>query len=117
MDRRAIPSQPKSHTLNHKQTTQFIRRESLAEVKVQLANFKKFRKLTDPWVNRALQYALLSLKQSKVKPVITPANLALSSVFGKGQKSKNGPRRPRADRSGFVIILEEMLHKNPRSGE
>ena len=47
-------------------TTQFIRRESLAAVKRQLANFKQFRKLTDQWVTLALQHALLSLKLSRV---------------------------------------------------
>jgi hypothetical protein len=46
-------------------TTQFIRRERVAEVKVQLANYKTFRKLMDRWVNLALQQALEILKQPK----------------------------------------------------
>jgi hypothetical protein len=49
-----------------KHTTQFIRRAHLAHVKRQLANFKTFRKLTDRWVNLALQHALLGLKQIKI---------------------------------------------------
>jgi hypothetical protein len=45
-------------------TTQFIRPAFVAEVKIQLANYKKFRKLTEQWVGLALQVAKLKLKIS-----------------------------------------------------
>jgi len=38
-----------------KSTTQFIRRPFLPEVRAQLANYKRFRKLTTQWVRLALQ--------------------------------------------------------------
>lgn len=54
-----------SYVHKGKHTTQFIRRESMAEVKLQLANYKRFRHLTDQWVTLALQHALLALEESK----------------------------------------------------
>lgn len=55
-----------SYVHQGKHTTQFIRREQVAEVKRQLANFKRFRKLTDRWVTLAIQQTRLALKQSKI---------------------------------------------------
>ena len=55
-----------SYVHQGKHTTQFIRREFVAEVRHQLANYKQFRKLTDRWVTLALQQARLVLKQSQI---------------------------------------------------
>ena len=44
-----------------KSTTQFIRPELRATVRTQIATFKKFRKLTDRWVDLALTVAKLKL--------------------------------------------------------
>lgn len=55
-----------SYVHQGKHTTQFIRRESLAEVRRQLANYKQFRKLTDRWVTLALQQARLALKLKRI---------------------------------------------------
>lgn len=54
-----------SYVHQGKHTTEFIRRESLAQVKLQLANYKRFRQLTDRWVTLALQHARLTSKQQK----------------------------------------------------
>ena len=59
------PAQPRRHgpyyQLNYvyrgKKTSKFIRREILAQVRSELANYKKFRRLTDQWIGLALQLA------------------------------------------------------------
>src|SRR5437867_7370616 len=49
------------HQLNYvyrgKKTSKFIRREILSQVRGELANYKKFRRLTDRWIGLALQVA------------------------------------------------------------
>jgi hypothetical protein len=40
-----------------KKTSQFIRREILAQVRTELANYKRFRRLTERWIGLALQVA------------------------------------------------------------
>ncbi len=45
-----------------KSTTQFIRRPLVPMVKAQLATYKKFRQLTEQWVDLALQAAKMRLK-------------------------------------------------------
>lgn len=64
------PRKPKKHgpyyqlSYVHKgrSTTQFIRREFVAETRRQLLNYKRFRKLTDAWVTLALEHARLKLE-------------------------------------------------------
>lgn len=50
-----------------KSTSQFIRRPFLPEVRAQLANYKRFRKLTDQWVGLALQLAQQKLQAASRK--------------------------------------------------
>lgn len=53
-----------------KSTTQFIRQPLLREVRVQLATYAKFRKLTEEWIKLALQVAqskLLAARRSLLK--------------------------------------------------
>ena len=64
------PKNPKRHgpyyQLNYvfrgKKKSQFIRAEDVAGVNAELANFKKFRHLTDQWVGLALEIADRELK-------------------------------------------------------
>ena len=64
------PQKPKRHgpyyQLNYvfrgKKTSQFIRAAAVAPVRAELANFKKFRRLTNQWVGLALQRANRELK-------------------------------------------------------
>ena len=59
------PKRPRRHgpyyQLNYayrgKKTSQFIRREILAQVRTELANYKQFRRLTERWIGLALQVA------------------------------------------------------------
>lgn len=64
------PKNPKRHgpyyQLNYvfraKKTSQFIRVADVTNVRAELANFKKFRRLTNQWVSLALALANLELK-------------------------------------------------------
>lgn len=59
------PKHPRRHgpyyQLNYvyrgKKTSRFIRKESLKQVRTELANYKSFRKLTEQWIGLALQAA------------------------------------------------------------
>ncbi len=59
------PKDPRRHgpyyQLNYvyrgKKTSKFIRRESLRQVRAELAHYKKFRRLTEQWIGLALQVA------------------------------------------------------------
>ena len=48
-----------------KSTSQFIRGPFLEEVQAQLANYKTFRRLTEEWVDIALQAAKMKLAAAK----------------------------------------------------
>ena len=59
------PKHPRRHgpyyQLNYvyrgKKTSKFIRREVLKQVRAELANYKKFRRLTEHWIGLALKLA------------------------------------------------------------
>jgi hypothetical protein len=59
------PKRPRRHgpyyQLNYvyrgKKTSRFIRKEILRQVRSELANYKRFRRLTDQWIGLALQAA------------------------------------------------------------
>jgi hypothetical protein len=48
-----------------KSTTQFVRRPFVAQVKAELITYKAFRRLTEEWVDLALQAAKLKLQAAK----------------------------------------------------
>ena len=64
------PAHPRRHgpyyQLNYvyrgKKTSRFIRSETLSRVRTELANYKKFRRLTERWIGLALQIAEISGK-------------------------------------------------------
>jgi len=69
------PSQPRKHgpyyqlSYAHrgKSTTQFVRPAFLHEVRAQLANYKRFRRLVDQWIHLSLEISrnrLAKLKRS-----------------------------------------------------
>src|SRR5881296_1972754 len=67
------PKHPRRHgpyyQLNYvyrgKKTSKFIRPEILKQVRTELANYKKFRRLTDQWIG-------LALKAAEAKEKLTP---------------------------------------------
>jgi len=54
-----------SYVHNGKHTTQFIGKESVDNVREQLENYKKFRELTNEWVDLALTFAKEKLRIEK----------------------------------------------------
>jgi hypothetical protein len=54
-----------SYVHNGKSTTQFIGKDSLSNVRLQLRNYKKFRELTSEWVDLALSLAKEKLRLEK----------------------------------------------------
>ena len=59
--RRHGPYYKLSYAHKGKFTTQFIRKEVLARVRAELANYKKFRRLSAQWVDLSLKLAKLKL--------------------------------------------------------
>jgi len=55
--RRHGPYYQLNYVFRGKKTSQFIRREILGQVRTEVANYKKFRRLTDQWIGLALQVA------------------------------------------------------------
>lgn len=51
-----------SYVHQGRSSSQFIRREFLADTRRQLVNYRRFKKLTDEWVSLALEYAKLKLE-------------------------------------------------------
>jgi hypothetical protein len=54
-----------SYTFNKKGHTEYIRNELASEVKIQINNYKKFKKLTDEWIELSIQLAQEKLKNSR----------------------------------------------------
>lgn len=54
-----------SYVHKGKSTSQFIQEELVSEVKEQLANYKRFRALSDEWVDLSLTLARERLKRDK----------------------------------------------------
>lgn len=53
---RKIPFYQISYTHQMKSRTEYLRKENLTAVRVEVANFKRFRKLVDQWVDAALKF-------------------------------------------------------------
>ena len=51
-----------SFTHNMKSRTNYVRPELLKATRVQVKNFKKFKKLVDEWISLAIEHAQLSAK-------------------------------------------------------
>ena len=49
--------------MNRKKTSEFVRPQNLKQVRTQLANSQRFRRLTDQWVGSALKLARLQLEK------------------------------------------------------
>src|SRR5438045_8747661 len=60
-----------SYTHGGKSTTQFVRPQFVPEVRQQLANYKKFKALTQQWVTLALE--LCKLERQKARSAAPPS--------------------------------------------
>ena len=56
-----------SYTHHMKSRTEYVRPQFMAETKKQIAAYKRFRKLTDAWVDLAVEHAKLTLEIAKIK--------------------------------------------------
>src|SRR6266404_5513567 len=63
--RRHGPYYQLNYVYRGKKTSRFIRREILGQVRIELANYKKFRRLTDQWIG-------LAIKAAEAKEKLTP---------------------------------------------
>ena len=54
-----------SYTHQGKSTTEFVKRDMLVEVRQQLANYARFKKLTDEWVSLSLRIARRQRKSTR----------------------------------------------------
>ena len=63
--RRHGPYYQLNYVYRGKKTSRFIRTEILGQVRTELANYKKFRRLTDQWIG-------LALKTAEAKEKLTP---------------------------------------------
>jgi len=54
-----------SYVHRNKSTSQFIRPEFLREARAQVAEYRRFRKLVEAWVDLALEHAKLKLELAK----------------------------------------------------
>jgi hypothetical protein len=61
--RRHGPYYQLNYVYDGKKTSEFVRPQNLKRVRAQLANFKRFRRLTDHWVGSALKLARLDLEK------------------------------------------------------
>ena len=59
--RRHGPYYQLNYVYGGKKTSEFVRPQNLKTVRNQLANYKRFRRLTDQWIGSALQLARLEL--------------------------------------------------------
>src|SRR6266436_6985667 len=63
--RRHGPYYQLNYVYRGRKTSRFIRREILSQVRTELANYKKFRRLTDQWIG-------LALKAAEAREKLTP---------------------------------------------
>ena len=61
--RRHGPYYQLNYVYGGKKTSEFVRSQNLKVVRSQLANYKRFRQLTDQWVGSALKLARLELEK------------------------------------------------------
>ncbi|MCX6876894.1 MAG: hypothetical protein NTW21_24235, partial [Verrucomicrobia bacterium] len=59
---RKTPFYQISYTHQMKSRTEYLRKENLTAVRVEVANFKRFRKLVDQWADAALKLSQLKTR-------------------------------------------------------
>jgi hypothetical protein len=61
--RRHGPYYQLNYVYGGKKTSEFVRPQNLKTVRIQLANYKRLRQLTDQWIGSALKLARLELEK------------------------------------------------------
>ena len=56
-----------SYTRQMKSRTEYVRRESVAELRKQIATHKRFKRLIDQWVDLGIEHSQLAIQIAKTK--------------------------------------------------
>lgn len=51
-----------SYTLDMKSRTEYVRKECVSDIRQQIANYKRFKKLTAEWIKLSIEHSKLSMK-------------------------------------------------------
>ena len=51
-----------SYTLNMKSRTEYVRKECVYDIRRQIANYTRFKKLTTEWIKLSIEHSKLSMK-------------------------------------------------------
>ena len=51
-----------SYTLDMKSRTEYVRKECVSDIRRQVANYKRFKKLTTEWIKLSIEHSKLSMK-------------------------------------------------------
>ena len=51
-----------SYTLDMKSRTEYVRKECVSDIRKQIANYKRFKKLITEWIKLSIEHSKLSMK-------------------------------------------------------
>ena len=51
-----------SYTLDMKSRTEYVRKECVSDIRRQIVNYKRFKKLTTEWIKLSIEHSKLSMK-------------------------------------------------------
>lgn len=51
-----------SYTLDMKSRTEYVRKECVSDIRKQIANYKRFKKLSSEWIALSIEHSKLSMK-------------------------------------------------------
>ncbi len=51
-----------SYTLDMKSRTEYVRKDCVSDIRQQIANYKRFKKLTAEWIKLSIEHSKLSMK-------------------------------------------------------
>jgi len=54
-----------SYTLDRQSRTEYIRRESVADIRRRVSNYKRFKKLCADWIALGIEHSRLAMKQER----------------------------------------------------
>jgi len=59
------PYYQRSYTLDRQRRTEYIRRESVADIRRRVSNYKRFKKLCAEWIALGIEHSRLAIKQER----------------------------------------------------
>ena len=54
-----------SYTLDRQSRTEYVRRESVADIRRRVSNYKRFKKLCAEWIALGIEHSKLAMKQER----------------------------------------------------